>query len=129
MKFTEPIFKNPPQCVWANVPENIDNWIQKGNQKMLDTFCIKTEAIGNHKGYRFINSYDLTETITVPEKFKGIAFEVIYSRYYKTRGSFDPLWFSFCHDRISYKINGENEKHPFISKASLIRHLNTLIAK
>lgn len=121
MKLKEPIFKDVPKTDAANVNDNIDNWISRGMNQMIEKFLRPYEQ--GYKGYRFINSSDLTETVEVEEKYKGVCFFMVYERHYKPYGSLDPLYFVHCHTRVKYKMNGK--EYPFESKVEIERRIKT----
>jgi hypothetical protein len=82
----------------TNCDENI-TYILKKKRKLINSLLIKSDTDYAFKGYRFIDSDDLTETIRTEQWFKGInkniGIEFIFIRHYIARDlSFNPLLFS-----------------------------------
>lgn len=100
----QPLFKEVPKSSLANVQENIDLWISKGDFKSLKELCV---CEGNGK-YRFICAEDLTESILQKKQFvsysssnkRGIYVNVLWERGYKFYDSFSPLYFKESYTTI-----------------------------
>ena len=115
-----PIFIDLPRTNFANVPENIDNWIEKGETSMLDSFCRTPEQdkdlpestkrhLRYHNGYRFISSSDLDQKLETTQEVSGVTIKCLWSRKVHYSDHFCPLWFSQLHLSLYFTI-GDSEK-------------------
>lgn len=126
MILQEPIFKNPPTTDAANVPENIDNWINKGKQSSLDNFTRPCSDKWAYKGRRFVTAEDHTQTVTTKGAFKGISFALHYTRSYHCPDSFCPLYFAPRYpDQVIYEVLGHTGE--FTSKTQLMRIIREIL--
>lgn len=89
-----PAFAPVPQSHLANVNENIDNFIRKGWGKLIAELLRPCTEEWAHKGYRFVNSDDLTETKRTTQLIAGVWYEIIFIRHYTTKDHLSPLYFS-----------------------------------
>ena len=125
-----PKFKNPPQTILANVNENIDVWIKSKSKKYISQFLRKSKKEGNYKGYRFIDSEDLTETIRTEQWFnrkdKNVCIEFIFIRHYHWTDSMTPLYFSHWYTTIIMKYKFGNDVEVYQSDAQLKRFIKSI---
>lgn len=116
-----PTFKSlPPSTDAANVEENIKFWIEKGKQDKINNYLIPDKSRPN--GYRFINSYDLTDKIVVEQVIHKVNITVTYKRLYYCPDSFCPLYFSELRTDITICINDE-QAFEYRSDADLKRKI------
>lgn len=102
----QPEFKPiPPFIDAANVEENIKFWIEKEKQDKIKNYLIPDKSRPN--GYRFVNSYDLTEIVEVKQNILGIDITVTHKRFYYCPDHFCPLYFKELRTDITICINSE----------------------
>lgn len=130
-KFTliYPTFKPPPQSSFANVSENIDSFIA-GTFSSLKPLLKKSKGPGSYRGYQFIDSGDLTETIRTeqwfPRKDKNICIEFFFIKRYHSTDSFSPLWFTEWYTEIIYHVRWTNLTGMYESKTQLRRIIKSV---
>jgi hypothetical protein len=117
-----PEFPKLPGTDAADVYENIDNWLAKGMQDKLSTFC-RPDPKG-HKGYRFVTDKDLESDITVDQLILGMKFRATFHRKVKRSDrSFCPLYFSVNHNRSYVTIHFPDRDFEFKSDNNLKIHI------
>ena len=76
----------PPFTDAANVPENIQNWINRSKDDKLKLYCRPTDS---DLGYRFVCEEDFLETVEEEQVILRCKVKVIFTRYAEVR---DRAW-------------------------------------
>ncbi|WP_428743114.1 hypothetical protein [Tenacibaculum sp.] len=93
-----PKFADLPKTDLANVDENIQNWINKGEKNMLQAFCIEDNT--KPLGYRFKRCGDLWEYKIEVQKIFKKDIVLRFTRIPETKDHFCPLYFTESEMRI-----------------------------
>jgi len=118
-----PEFKSiPPFTDAANVEENIHFWIKENKQDNINNYLIADDS--RLHGYRFISSYDLTDTVVVKQAIHKVDITVTYNRFYYCPDHLCPLDFSEMRTDITISFPN-NETFEYCSDADLKRKIKT----
>lgn len=115
---TIPDFSHLPRTNAADVTENIDLWLDSGQQDKVEKFLRPFEQ--GYRGYRFINSSDLKEEKTLQWVVNRTIINVRFTRYAKS-WNFTPLWFNVDKITIQFNIDGTDNWFYFKSDTNLKR--------
>ena len=103
-----PEFTPLPKTDAANVIENIQRWIEKGNESRLTTFC---RLDNSELGYRFVNDNDFLEKIEEEHTLLRRKVKIVFTRYAESRDHIWPLYFSVR--KITAEIHYNGQVHQY----------------